>query len=153
LAAYEKLDPRIRGDDGTKRVTIVMALHFELVSPARLLFSGEVTSVTLPGTEGDMGIFAGHAPVLSTLRPGVVVVTKEGGSADRIFVRGGFAEVNPQGLTLLAETAIPLAELDAAAIAQQVKDAEEDVADAKDDESRRKAQENLDHLKAIQSAL
>jgi F-type H+-transporting ATPase subunit epsilon len=128
-------------------------LHFELVSPARLLFSGEVASVTLPGTEGDMGIFAGHAPVLSTLRPGVVTITKEGGATDRIFVRGGFAEVNPQGLTLLAETAIPMADLDAAAIAQQVKDAEEDVADAKDDETRRKAQENLDHLKAIQAAL
>ena len=81
-----------------------------------------------------MGIFAGHAPVLSTLRPGVVVVTKEGGATDRIFVRGGFAEVNPQGLTLLAETAIPLAELDAAAIAQQVKNAEEDFADAVDAE-------------------
>jgi F-type H+-transporting ATPase subunit epsilon len=128
-------------------------LHFELVSPARLLFSGEVISVTLPGTEGDMGILAGHAPVLSTLRPGVVVVTKEGGSTDRIFVRGGIAEVNNAGLTLLAETAIPLDELDAGAIAQQVKDAEEDLADAKDDESRRKAQENLDHLKAIQAAL
>ncbi len=121
-------------------------LHFELVSPARLLFSGEVTSVTLPGTEGDMGIFAGHAPVLSTLRPGVVVVTKEGGATDRIFVRSGFAEVNSQGLTLLAETAIPLAELDAGAIAQQVKDAEEDLADAADNESKRKAQENLGPL-------
>jgi F-type H+-transporting ATPase subunit epsilon len=128
-------------------------LHFELVSPARLLFSGEVTSVTLPGTEGDMGIFAGHAPVLSTLRPGVVVVTKEGGATDRIFVRGGFAEVNSQGLTLLAETAIPLAELDAGALAQQVTNAEEDLADAVDNESKRKAQENLDHLKSVQSAL
>ena len=128
-------------------------LHFELVSPARLLFSGDVTSVTLPGTEGDMGIFAGHAPVLSTLRPGVVVVTKEGGAIDRIFVRGGFAEVNPQGLTLLAETAIPLAELDAGALASQIKDAEEDLADAKDDEGKRKAQENLDHLKGLQAAL
>lgn len=128
-------------------------LHFELVSPARLLFSGEVTSVTLPGTEGDMGIFAGHAPVLSTLRPGVVVVNKEGGATDRIFVRGGFAEVNPQGLILLAETAIPLADLDAGAIAGQIKDAEEDLADAVDDESRRKAQENLDHLKGLQAAL
>jgi F-type H+-transporting ATPase subunit epsilon len=130
-----------------------MALHFELVSPARLLFSGEVASVTLPGTEGDMGIFAGHAPVLSTLRPGVVVVTKEGGATDRIFVRGGFAEVNPQGLTLLAETAIPLSDLDAAALAQQVTNAEEDLSDAKDDESIRKAQENLDHLKVLQAAL
>jgi F-type H+-transporting ATPase subunit epsilon len=128
-------------------------LHFELVSPARLLFSGEVTSVTIPGTEGDMGIFAGHAPVLSTLRPGVVIVDKGQGQPDRIFVRGGFAEVNPQGLTLLAETAIPLADLDATALAQQVKDAEEDVADAKDDETRRKAVENLDHLKALQGAL
>jgi F-type H+-transporting ATPase subunit epsilon len=100
-----------------------------------------------------MGIFAGHAPVLSTLRPGVVVVTKEGGGTDRIFVRGGFAEVNPKGLTLLAETAIPLADLDAAALAQQVTNAEEDLADAKDDESIRKAQENLDHLKGLQAAL
>ena len=100
-----------------------------------------------------MGIFAGHAPVLSTLRPGVVVVTKEGGTTDRIFVRGGFAEVNPQGLTLLAETAIPLAELDASAIAEQVKNAEEDLGDAVDDESRRKARENLDHLQALQNAL
>jgi F-type H+-transporting ATPase subunit epsilon len=100
-----------------------------------------------------MGIFAGHAPVLSTLRPGVVVVTKEGGATDRIFVRGGFAEVNPQGLTLLAETAIPLSDLDAAALAQQVTNAEEDLSDAKDDESIRKAQENLDHLKVLQAAL
>ena len=128
-------------------------LHFELVSPARLLFSGEVTSVTLPGTEGDMGILAGHAPVLSTLRPGVVVVTNEGGSTDRIFVRDGFAEVNPKGLTLLAETAIPLADLDAAVLALQVKNAEEDFADAADAEGKRKAQENLDHLKALQGAL
>jgi F-type H+-transporting ATPase subunit epsilon len=128
-------------------------LHFELVSPARLLFSGDVTSVTLPGTEGEMGIFAGHAPVLSTLKPGVVVVDKGSGTPERIFVRGGFAEVNPQGLTVLAETAIPMADLDAAAIAKQIKDAEEDVADAKDDETRRKAQENVDHLKAIQGAL
>jgi F-type H+-transporting ATPase subunit epsilon len=128
-------------------------LHFELVSPAKLLFSGDVTSVTLPGTEGDMGIFAGHAPVLSTLRPGVVVVTKDGGTTEKIFVRGGFAEVNPKGLTVLAETAIPMSELDASALAQQIKDAEEDVADAKDDETRRKAVENLDHLKNLQAAL
>ena len=128
-------------------------LHFELVSPARLLFSGEVASVTIPGTEGEMGIFAGHAPVLSTLRPGVVTITRETGSPEKIFVRGGFAEVNPSGLTLLAETAIPLAELDAAALAQQIKNSEEDVADAKDDETRRRAQENLDHLKALHGAL
>jgi F-type H+-transporting ATPase subunit epsilon len=128
-------------------------LHFELVSPAKLLFSGAVDAVQIPGTEGDMGIYPGHAPVLSTLRPGVVVIERVSAQPERIFVRGGFAEVNPQGLTVLAEVAIPLAELDAAAIAQQVKNAEEDVADAKDDESRRRATENLDHLKALAAAL
>jgi F-type H+-transporting ATPase subunit epsilon len=128
-------------------------LHFELVSPARLLFSGDVASVTIPGTEGEMGIYPGHAPVLSTLRPGVVTITPDSGAAERVFVRGGFAEVNPKGLTVLAETAIPMAELDAATLVQQVKNAEEDVADAKDDETRRRATENLEHLKALQGAL
>ncbi|MFN0192131.1 MAG: F0F1 ATP synthase subunit epsilon [Aestuariivirga sp.] len=130
-----------------------MALHFELVSPAKLLFSGEVASVTIPGTEGDMGILPGHAPVLSTLRPGVVIISREGSADEKIFVRGGFAEVNPQGLTLLAETAIPIAELNAEALSQQVKNAEEDLADAKDDEARRRASENLEHLKALQGAI
>jgi F-type H+-transporting ATPase subunit epsilon len=130
-----------------------MALHFELVSPARLLFSGDVAGVTIPGTEGDMGILPGHAPVLSTLRPGVVTIDKDGGGQEKIFVRGGMAEVNPTGLTLLAETAIPLAELNAEALAGQIKDAEEDVADAKDDETRRRASENLEHLKALNGAL
>ena len=128
-------------------------LHFELVSPARLLFSGSVASVTIPGTEGEMGIYPGHAPILSTLKPGVVTVYKDGGSTDRIFVKGGMVEVNPQGLTLLAEVAIPMAELDAAAIAKQIKNAEEDVVDAKSDEARRKATENLEHLKAIQASM
>jgi F-type H+-transporting ATPase subunit epsilon len=130
-----------------------MALHFELVSPARLLFSGEVASVQIPGTEGEMTIMAQHAPVLATLKPGVVVVSKDSGTQEKIFVRGGFAEVNAQGLTVLAETAIPLADLDAAAIAGQIKNAEEDVADAKSDESRAKANETLDHLRSLQAAL
>ena len=128
-------------------------LHFELVSPSRLLFSGEVDQVIVPGTEGEMTVLPGHAPLLSTLRPGVVVVQKTGGSTDRIFVRGGLAEINPRGLTLLAEVAIPLAELNAAALSAQIKDAEEDVADAKDEETRRKAVENLEHLKALNGAL
>jgi F-type H+-transporting ATPase subunit epsilon len=128
-------------------------LHFELVSPARLLFSGEVASVTLPGTEGEMGIYPGHSPVLSTLKPGVVTVYKDGGSTDRIFVKGGMVEVNPQGLTLLAEVAIPMAELDAAALAKQIKNAEEDLADAKPGEAQRKATEQLNQLRELQSAL
>ena len=127
-------------------------LHFELVSPAKLLFSGDVESVVLPGTEGEMTILPQHAPLLTSLKPGIVVVTSAKG-AEKIFVRGGFAEVNPTGLTVLAERAIPTAELDAAALAAQVKDAEEDVADASDDEAKRRAQENLEHLKALQGAI
>jgi F-type H+-transporting ATPase subunit epsilon len=130
-----------------------MPLHFELVSPARLLFSGDVASVQIPGVEGEMTILPMHAPVLSTLKPGVVTVTKEGGSTEKIFVRGGFAEVNASGLTLLAETAIPLVDLDAAAIAAQIKDAAEDVADAKTDATRAKAAETLDHLRSLQASL
>jgi F-type H+-transporting ATPase subunit epsilon len=130
-----------------------MALHFELVSPARLLFSGDVASVQIPGTEGEMTILPMHAPVLSTLKPGVVIVTKDGGAQEKMFVRGGFAEVNASGLTVLAETAIPLADLDGAAIAAQIKNAEEDVADAKSDGARAKASETLDHLRSLAAAM
>ena len=128
-------------------------LHFELVSPARLLFSGDVTSVIIPGTEGEMTIMPQHAPVLSTLRPGIVTVAKDGGTSEKIFVRGGFAEVNAKGLTVLAETAIPMAELDASAMSAQIKTAEEEVAAAKDDEGKRKALENVEHLKGLQAAM
>jgi F-type H+-transporting ATPase subunit epsilon len=130
------------------------ALHFELVSPERLLVSADVAQVTIPGTEGEMTVLPGHAPVLSTLRPGVITVTPEASAAsERIFVRGGFAEINPAGLTVLAELALPLSELDADMLAQQIRNAEEDVADATDDDKRRRAQESLDHLRALQAAL
>ena len=129
-----------------------MALHFELVSPAKLLFSGDVASVNIPGTEGDMTIMPMHAPVLSTLRPGIVVVTKDSGAPEKIFVRGGFAEVNAKGLTVLAETAIASGDLDSGALAAQIKSAEDEVAAAKDDESKRRANENLEHLKGLMAA-
>jgi F-type H+-transporting ATPase subunit epsilon len=128
-------------------------LHFELVSPARLLFSGSVASVTIPGTEGEMGIYPGHSPVLTTLRPGVVTVTRDGGAAERIFVKGGMAEVNPQGLTLLAEVAVPMAELTAELMTKQIISAEADLADAKPGEAQRKATEVLNQLKALQASL
>ena len=130
-----------------------MALHFELVSPAKLLFSGDVASVNIPGTEGDMTIMPMHAPVLSTLRPGIVVVTKDSGAPEKIFVRGGFAEVNAKGLTVLAETAIASGDLDAGALAAQIKSAEDEVAAAKDDEGKRRANENLEHLKGLMAAV
>lgn len=125
---------------------------FDLVSPERLLVSGEVEQVLVPGTEGDMTILAHHAPVLTTLRPGLLEIGFAGGKAQHYFVRGGFAEVNPNGLTVLAETAIDLDELKADQLNQAIQDAEEDVGDATDDALDR-AQTKLDHLRQIQSTL
>jgi len=128
-------------------------MKFELVSPERLLISAEVQQVTVPGTEGLFTVLPDHAPVLSTLRPGVIDLVTAEGTAERIFVRGGFAEVNNLGLTVLAEMAIPLSELDNKTLEEQVRDAEEDVADAKDDETRRRAQESLDHLRDLRAVM
>jgi F-type H+-transporting ATPase subunit epsilon len=126
---------------------------FELVSPERLLVSGEVEQVLVPGAEGDMTVLAHHAPVLTTLKPGVLDIGYPSGEHQRFFLRGGFAEVNPAGLIVLAETAIDLVELDAGQLAQAIKDAEEDVADASEDAARDRAQTRLDHLRQVQSAL
>jgi len=128
-------------------------MKFELVSPERLLISNHVQQVTVPGTDGLFTVLPNHAPVLSTLKPGVVEVVTSEGLNERIFVRGGFAEVNNLGLTVLAEVAIPLSELDRSALDQQMRNAEEDVADAQDDETRRRAQESLDHLRELRQAL
>lgn len=130
------------------------ALQFELVAPERLLKSEEVDQVVVPGSEGYFTVLKDHAPFMSTLRPGVVDVTPAGGgAAERIFVRGGFADVNAEGLTILAEQAIPLSEIDAETLAQEVKNAEEDVADAKDGEARDAAELKLNQLKEVQTAL
>jgi F-type H+-transporting ATPase subunit epsilon len=129
-----------------------MSFTFELVAPERVLYSGSVTQVVLPGTEGEMTILAGHSLTMTTLRPGIVTVSEEKGSK-RLFVRGGFADVTPAGLTILAEQAIPLEELNADRIAQEMKNAEEDLADAKTDETRRVAMEKLDQLKEVMSAI
>jgi F-type H+-transporting ATPase subunit epsilon len=106
--------------------------------------------VTIPGTEGEMGVMAGHMPLISTLRPGVITVSE---GDQRFYVMGGFAEVNPGKLTVLADDAVPVSELDPAALDQRIKDAEEDVALAKSDGERAKAQETLDYLKGLRSAL
>jgi F-type H+-transporting ATPase subunit epsilon len=126
--------------------------QFELVSPERLLMSQEAEEVVVPGSEGYFTVMKGHAPYMSTMRPGVVEV-KLGGQNDRIFVRGGFADVSVGGLTILAEQAIPLAEVDSAMLAEEVKNAEEDVADAKDGAAKDAAALRLHQLKEVQSAL
>jgi F-type H+-transporting ATPase subunit epsilon len=128
--------------------------QFALVSPERLLMSEPVDQVVVPGAEGYFTVLKGHAPYMATLRPGVVDVTRAGGGeAFRIFVRGGFADVNVEGLTILAEQAIPLDDVDAATMAQEVKNAEEDVADAKDPAAKAAAEQRLQQLKEVQSAL
>jgi F-type H+-transporting ATPase subunit epsilon len=126
---------------------------FELVSPERLLVSAEVDQVVVPGSEGDFTMLAHHAPLLTALRPGVIEIGMSGAERQRIFVRGGFAEVGPSGLIVLAETAIDLVELDKAVLDQSIKDAEEDVADAKEDGARDRAATKLDHLRQVQLAL
>jgi F-type H+-transporting ATPase subunit epsilon len=119
---------------------------FELVSPSRLVFSGEVEQVDVPGAEGDFGVLAGHAPFVSMLRPGVLAI-RSGGNTRRYFVREGFAEVNAKGLTVLAETAVPAEEVDREALAAAIKEAEQRVSEAKDDEARWKAVESAERLK------
>ena len=129
------------------------AFSFELVSPERLMFSGQVESVVVPGTEGAFTVLKDHAPLMSTLKPGIVEVAETASKTQRLFVRGGFADVSPTGLTILAEMAIPVDELDAAKIEQQIKDAGEDVTDAKSDEARRLASEKLEQLREVRTAL
>jgi F-type H+-transporting ATPase subunit epsilon len=116
-------------------------LKFELVSPERLLSSGEVQQVVVPGAEGEFTVLANHAPVLATMKPGVVTVTDAGGSEERIFVRGGFAEINPAGLTVLAEEAIAVKDLSAADLDEKISNAQDDVNDA------------TDHLKEMKSVI
>jgi F-type H+-transporting ATPase subunit epsilon len=120
---------------------------FELVSPTRLVFSGEAEQVDVPGAEGDFGVLPGHAPFISTLRPGVLTI-RNGADVKRYFVREGFAEVNPEGLTVLAETAVPVEDVDRAALDEAIKAAEKNVSDAKDDAARWKAVEAAEQMKA-----
>jgi len=126
--------------------------HFDLVSPEKLLFSGEVNQVDVPGAEGEFGVLAGHAPLVTMLRPGILVVHGEGGAL-RIVVNGGFAEVGANGLTVLAEMAALEDEFDRAVLAGVIKDTEEDVADTPDDWQRDKLTRKLEQLKALQAAL
>jgi len=128
------------------------AFHFELVSPDKLLFRGPAESVLVPGGEGDFVVLKDHAPVMAALRPGVVAIEEAAGKETRFFVRGGFADVNPAGLIVLAETAIPAQDLSAEHLAQEIKNAEEDVADAGED-SKRAAQEKLDRLRELKDSL
>jgi F-type H+-transporting ATPase subunit epsilon len=126
--------------------------HFDLVSPERLLFSGEVEQVDVPGQDGYFGVLAGHAPLVTTLRPGILVIL-DAGRQTPIVINGGFAEVGPAGLTVLADMAVPREEFDVALLAGVIKDTEEDVADEQDAWKRDKLAYKLDQLRALQTAL
>ncbi len=127
-------------------------LHFTLVAPERALFSGLVDLVVAPGEEGDFSVLAGHAPFMTTLRSGAVSI-KEGGAVRRVFVQGGFADVTPEGLTILAEEALPVEEVDVSAVEAELQDAREDLADARDDAERQTAARHVARLEAMLAAV
>ena len=126
-------------------------INFDLVSPERLLLSKAVDMVTVPGTEGYMGVMAGHAPLVTTLRAGMIDMKDEGVDS-RFFIRGGFAEISPGQITVLAEEAIPFTELDLAVLDQRITDAQEDEIAAKTDADRAKAAQMVDDLKLVRAA-
>ncbi|MCV6576573.1 MAG: F0F1 ATP synthase subunit epsilon [Cohaesibacter sp.] len=129
------------------------AFDFELVSPERLVLSEPCNSVLVPGKDGFFTVLKDHAPVVASISPGVLNVELADGTQRDIYVRGGFADVAESGLKLLAEQAVPVEDLDAEQIAQMIKDAEEDVLDAKDDDTKNEAEIRLGRLKNLQAAI
>jgi F-type H+-transporting ATPase subunit epsilon len=127
--------------------------HFELVSPEKLLFSGEVEAVVVPGIEGQFTVMKDHAPVMTVLKAGIVEIDETATKKTRLFVRGGFADVADGGLTLLAEQAAPLEQFDALRLAAEIKNAEEDLADAKTEEAKKLAADKLDQLSELKTAI
>ena len=125
--------------------------HFDLVSPEKLAFSGQVDQVDVPGMEGDFGVLAGHAPVVAAVRPGILTV-RSGGTQQKIIVLGGLAEVSDKGLTVLADVATSMQDVDRAAFADKIAAMEEKLAEKEGSELDR-AIERLDHFKSIQHEL
>jgi F-type H+-transporting ATPase subunit epsilon len=130
-----------------------MTFKFELVSPEKLLVSAEAAEVIVPGAEGDFTMLEDHAPFISLLRPGVLRVPSLHGQEALFYVRGGFAEADPKSLTVLAETAMPLAELTAGRIEAEIRGAENELAAAKDDDAKYMAVDTLERLKSLQTSL
>ena len=125
-----------------------MALHFELVSPEKLVFSGEVQQVDVPGAEGDFGVLENHAPVVATLRPGILTVHTAGG-AQKLVVLGGFAEVSASGLTVLAEVAETVADMDRTLLATRIGELEQRIAKTEPGDVLDKMITRLDHYKDV----
>ena len=129
-------------------------LHFSLVSPAKELFSGEVDHVIAPGTEGEFGVLVNHAPFMTTLKNGVVRVLEGDTTKMRLFVRGGFADVTPAGLTILAEEAVDLASTDVAAVDAQLEEARNKLlSEGKESAHASALQTQIDYLTDLKAAL
>jgi len=125
--------------------------HFDLVSPEKLAFAGEVDQVDVPGLEGDFGVLAGHAPVVAALRPGILTIIT-GGAREKVIVLGGLAEVSEKGLTVLADVATSMQELDRAQFAETISEMEEKLSEKEGSELDREI-ERLDHFRTVQQHL
>ncbi len=123
--------------------------RFELVTPERMALSEDVAQVVVPGLEGEFAVLPGHAPVISALRPGVIDVTMPDARRTRLFVKGGFAEVDAEHVTVLAERALNVEEMDAATIAAELEAAEAELAAAGDDAARLAAAAAVERLKIL----
>ncbi len=132
---------------------MAQSFAFELVSPEKLVLSEQAMQVVVPGTEGYFTVLANHAAVIAMIKPGVVEITLESGDEKRMLVRGGFADVSSDGLTLLTEYVSDLANFDLEELDQQIKNAREDVSDAQSDEKRDKAQLMLNQLEEAKAAI
>jgi F-type H+-transporting ATPase subunit epsilon len=125
--------------------------HFDLVSPEKMAFSGEVDQVDIPGTEGDFGVLAGHAPIVAAVRPGVLTIIR-GDTREKIIVLGGLAEMSDKGLTVLTEVATSIEELDRARFADTITEMEAKLAEKEGSELDSEIA-RLDHFKSIQNEL
>jgi F-type H+-transporting ATPase subunit epsilon len=122
--------------------------QFDLVAPERMVFSGEVDQVDIPGSEGDFGVLAGHAPLVSTIRPGIMTVFS-GGKQERIVVLGGLAEVSAKGLTVLADVATSIEDLDKAELAKRIAEMEAAIAKLAEGSELDKEITRLDHFRSV----
>ena len=129
------------------------AFAFELVSPERILFSGDVDQVVVPGTEGDFAVLKDHAPLMSSLRTAVLTIDAAGKPTQRMFIRGGFADVSPNGLTVLAEQAIPVEEVTPDTLHAEAELAQAEFDKAATDEARRQAAERLAQIMELRAGL
>jgi F-type H+-transporting ATPase subunit epsilon len=146
------MDPRVKpaGDSEKELKAMANTFHFDLVSPEKIAFSGEVEQVDVPGVEGDFGVLAGHAPFVASIRPGILNVTVNG-KHEKVIVLGGLAEVSSKGLTILADTVTSLGELDRVGFARQIEEMEEALKDEEPGNELDRAITRLDHFKAIQT--